>query len=268
MLYLGTSGYSYDDWVGPFYPAGLAKNKFFSYYIQHFGATELNFTYHRMPSARTLEAIARQAPPGFRFAVKATGSLTHDIEPGFEELFTEFAQAMRPLLEGGTFGCVLAQFPPRFRPSDEARAYVARFRERLQGLPTVIEFRHREWITDQTFELLEANELGYCCVDEPRFRDTIPPIARATADIAYVRFHGRNYDRWWHHDYPWQRYDYTYSVEELQEWVPKIASLAERAQTVYVFANNHYKGQAVDTATRLGELLEAADVGQLTGPRR
>ncbi|MEL7674540.1 MAG: DUF72 domain-containing protein, partial [Chloroflexota bacterium] len=80
MIRIGTSGYSYDDWVGPFYPEGASKNEFLDYYRQHFGTTELNFTYYRMPSARMLANIGNKVQPGFRFSVKAPGEITHERE--------------------------------------------------------------------------------------------------------------------------------------------------------------------------------------------
>ncbi|HEY66070.1 MAG TPA: DUF72 domain-containing protein [Caldilineae bacterium] len=254
-LYIGTSGFSYSDWVGPFYPPDLPKREWLSYYAQEFQTCELNFTYYRLPNARTLAQLAEKVPPGFRFTLKATDVLTHKREEATPEAFAAFRDALRPLIEQDKFGCVLAQFPYSFKANAENRAYLERLREELADLPVVVEFRHRGWITEATFELLERLGLGFCCVDQPRLRGLIPPIARATADVAYVRFHGRNAAKWWEHEHAWERYDYSYSIEELQEWVPKIRSLAEKAQSVYLFANNHWQGQAVNTARQLRLLL-------------
>jgi uncharacterized protein YecE (DUF72 family) len=129
-------------------------------------------------------------------------------------------------------------------------------RERLGELPTVVEFRNVEWIADGTFELLRRLKLGFCCVDQPQLKGLLPPIAEATSDVAYVRFHGRNAAKWWHHAEAWERYDYQYSPEELAEWVPKIEHLESAAETVYVYTNNHFNGQAVNTARQLRMMLE------------
>ena len=153
---------------------------------------------------------------------------------------------------------VLAQFPNSFKPDDTNRDYLKVFRERLGDLPVVIEFRNAGWITDETMDLLRQYNLGYCCVDEPHLKGLIPPIAVATAPVAYVRFHGRNYQKWWQHDEAWERYSYTYPVEELQEWVPKIETLTQEAPAIYVYTNNHYRGQSVDTARQIKMLLEQA----------
>ncbi len=254
-LYIGTSGFSYNDWVGPFYPPDLPKREWLSYYAREFRACELNFTYYRMPSPRTLAQMAAKVPPGFRFTLKAPDVLTHKREEATPEAFATFKAALRPLQDQGKFGCVLAQFPYSFRANAENRAHLARLREELADLPIVVEFRNRGWLTEETFELLRQLRLGFCCVDEPRLHGLIPPIARATADVAYVRFHGRNAAKWWQHEHAWERYDYRYTPEELSEWVPKVRTLAEQAQAVYLFANNHWQGQAVDTARQLRLLL-------------
>lgn len=254
MIYIGTSGYSYDDWVGPYYPAELPKTDWLAFYAREFQACEINFTFYRLPEARILAAMADKTPQGFLFTVKATQELTHKREDNVD-LFPKFVRALRPLIETDKFGCVLAQFPYSFYPSKESRDYLKAFRDAMAGLPVVVEFRNARWLTAETFAFLEENELGFCCVDEPRLKGLIPPIAEATSRIGYVRFHGRNAKKWWRYDEPWERYDYTYSREELEEWVPKIRDLEAKAEKTFLFANNHWRAQAVDTARQLRLLL-------------
>lgn len=255
MIRIGTSGYSYDDWIGPFYPPGIAKGEMLPFYAREFDTTEVNSTYYRLPTAGMLAAMARKVPDGFLFTIKASQELTHGREEP-QEAFRQFREALRPLQEAGKFGCVLAQFPWSFRPGEENRAYIALLREQLPDVPVVVEFRNAGWITEDTFELLRQLQLGYCCVDEPRLKGLIPPIAKATAPVAYVRFHGRNAAKWWQHEEAWERYDYTYSDEELREWLPKIRELERAAETVFVLTNNHWQGQAVATARQLRLLLD------------
>ena len=254
MIYVGTSGYSYADWVGPYYPADLPKQEWLSFYAQEFQASELNFTYYRVPSPWTLERIAQKTPGGFIFTVKATQQMTHGREDN-EKIFAQFCAALKPLQEADKFGCVLAQFPYSFHNNEQSQEYLRLFRERMGDLPVVVEFRNREWIKPEVFDLLRELSFGFCCVDQPRFESLIPPIAEATGPIAYVRFHGRNAAKWWRHDEAWERYDYTYTTEELAEWVPKIKKLDEQAEMTFAFANNHWQGQAVDTARQLKMLL-------------
>jgi uncharacterized protein YecE (DUF72 family) len=256
MLYVGTSGYSYDDWIGPYYPEGIGKTEMLPFYAREFRTTEINYTYYRMPAARTLAAMGEKTPDDFVFSIKASKELTHERED--PAVFEQFRQALTPLIEQKKLGAVLAQFPNSFKPDDTNRDYLKVFRERLGDLPVVIEFRNAGWITDETMDLLRQYNLGYCCVDEPHLKGLIPPIAVATAPVAYVRFHGRNYQKWWQHDESWERYNYSYSTEELQEWVPKIEQLTQAAPTTYVYTNNHYRGQAVDTVRQIKLLLEQA----------
>jgi len=260
MIYVGTSGYSYADWVGPYYPADLPKQEWLSFYAQEFQASELNFTYYRVPSPWTLERIAQKTPGGFIFTLKATQQMTHEREDN-EKIFAQFCAALKPLQEADKFGCVLAQFPYSFHNNEQSQEYLRLFRERMGDLPVVVEFRNREWIKPEVFDLLRELSFGFCCVDQPRFESLIPPIAEATGPIAYVRFHGRNAAKWWRHDEAWERYDYSYTTEELAEWVPKIKKLDEQAEMTFAFANNHWQGQAVDTARQLKMLLGGRGIG-------
>lgn len=250
MLYIGTSGFQYDDWVGPYYPEGLPKENWLSFYAQEFHTLEINFTYYRMPTARGLAGMARKVPENFVFAVKATQEMTHARERD-TDVFEQFKSALQPLLDENKFGVILAQFPNSFRANDDSRDYLKFLRAGLNTLPVVVEFRNKEWLSDETYELLRANDLGFCCVDEPFF----PAVAQVTSSVAYVRFHGRNYKKWWHHEHAWERYDYTYPVEELEEWTPKIEQMNALAENTYVFSNNHYKAQGIDTARQLKMLL-------------
>ncbi len=257
MIYIGTSGFQYDDWVGPYYPEDLPKKDWLSYYAKEFNTLEINFTYYRMPSAQSLFGMAKKVPEHFLFTVKATQEMTHARERD-AQVFKQFVEAMTPLREANKFGCILAQFPNSFRANDESRDYLKWFREQLGDLPVVVEFRNKEWLTPETYELLHSDALGFCCVDEPYF----PRVDKVTSDVAYVRFHGRNYKKWWKHDQAYERYDYTYPKEELEEWVPKIEEMNQEAKETFVFANNHYKAQGVNTARQLKLMLPETEVAK------
>jgi uncharacterized protein YecE (DUF72 family) len=252
VIRLGTSGFSYADWVGPFYPAHLPRNEWLGYYAQHFDTVELNVTYYRVPGRRTVEGWIPKTPEGFLFSVKAPGSLTHErVDPDPQA----FLDGIAPLTEANRLACVLAQFPYAFRPGTQNWDYLARLRGSLPDLPLVVEFRNRAWLTDETFDRLEELRWGFCCVDEPPLPGLLPPLVKATGPVGYVRFHGRNARQWWDHEQAWQRYDYTYSADELREWVPKIRQLEAEAPVTLVYANNHYRGQAADTIRKLRDLL-------------
>ena len=121
----------------------------------------------------------------------------------------------------------------------------------MRYYPPKVEFRNKEWLTEETYALLRENNLSFCCVDEPYF----PRVAEVTSSTAYVRFHGRNYKKWWKHEHAYERYDYTYPVEELEEWTPKIQEMDGMAENTFVFANNHYQAQGIETARQLKMLL-------------
>ena len=255
MIYVGTSGFSYEDWVGPYYPTNLSKNEWLTFYAKEFNTLEINYTYYRMPTTKTLAGMARKTPSEFLFTIKTPQEMTHtrEAEPA---LFTQFVEALKPLRDEKKFGAVLAQFPHSFHYTPDNLAYLKAFRDRLRDLPVVIEFRDAQWLNAKTFAFLREEQLGYCCVDEPRLKGLLPPIAEATSQVAYVRFHGRNAAKWWEHAQAFERYDYTYPKTELEEWTPQIRKLNQLAETVFVFANNHYRAQGIDTARQLRLLLE------------
>jgi uncharacterized protein YecE (DUF72 family) len=254
MISIGTSGFSYDDWVGPFYPAGLPKREWLAFYAREFKTLEVNATYYGVPAPATMAGMAARTPTGFLFTVKAHQDMTHKRE-GNAAVFAAFLAAMSPLAEAGKLGCVLAQFPFSFHATTLNRDYLLEFQSRLGELPLVVEFRNAEWLNEATFNFLRAHQIGFCCVDEPRLPGLMPPVAVAISAVAYVRFHGRNSAKWWQHQQAYERYDYLYSPAELQEWLPKINDLASSAAQVYLFANNHWQAQAVDTARQLRLML-------------
>jgi uncharacterized protein YecE (DUF72 family) len=258
MIRLGTSGFSYDDWIGPFYPEDLPRWGWLGYYADRFSTVELNVTYYRLPEHRIVSGWVKRTPDDFLFAVKAHQSLTHERE---EPDYAGYLEGLAPLVESNKLACVLAQFPHSFHATDANRVYLAQLREGLSEVPVVAEFRDQAWVSDETYELLRQLEMGFCCVDQPRLKGLMPPVAVATSPVAYVRFHGRNSAKWWHHEHAWERYDYTYAEQELDPWVPRIRELAAASPLTLVYANNHYKGQSVDTIRKLEKLLAAEQAG-------
>jgi uncharacterized protein YecE (DUF72 family) len=252
MIRVGTSGFSYKDWVGPVYPQDLSERDWLEFYAKEFSTVELNVTFYRVPAARTVAGWVKRTPDGFLFAVKAFQGLTHDRS---EPDYAGFVESLRPLSESGRLGCILAQFPFSFHATEPDRAYLAQLREGMRDLPVVVEFRNAGWVTDATHEWLRSLNLGYCCVDEPALRGLMPPVAVASGPVAYVRFHGRNAAKWFEHHEAWERYDYTYARDELKEWVPRLEALEEQSELALVYFNNHYRGQAVQGARHLVAML-------------
>jgi uncharacterized protein YecE (DUF72 family) len=259
---VGTSGFSYDDWRGVFYPEGTAQREMLEYYAGKFPAVELNYTYYRMPAARAMAAMVRRVPSGFEFCVKAFQGMTHERPSESAEartLFEEFGRAMAPLREVGQLGCVLLQFPWSFKYGPEGLGYLSTCADLMGGLPAVVEFRNSGWVAapvrQEVFDRLRQLQFGFCSVDEPRLHGLMPRLAVATGDVGYVRFHGRNAKKWWTHGQASERYDYLYSREELEEWTDKIEQLARETKKTYVFFNNCHAGQAATNASMMAGLL-------------
>jgi uncharacterized protein YecE (DUF72 family) len=252
MIKIGTSGFAYDDWDGTVYPSGLPASERLAFYAREFATVEVNTTFYRVPDTRMVVGWVAKTPPGFLFSIKAYRGLTHEREcPDYEG----FLAALLPLDESGKLGCVLAQFPYSFHATAANRTYLGQLKEGLKRVPVVVEFRNAGWMSQSTLDLLRELDLGFCCVDEPKLPGLLPPIAVATGPVAYVRFHGRNSAKWYDHKEAWERYDYSYTVQELREWLPKLRQLDTSASLTLVYFNNHFAGQAVRGARDLSQLL-------------
>ena len=254
MILLGTSGFSFPDWKGSFYPSQIRQGDMLPYYSRFFEAVELNFSYYAMPAAHKMAALAKQVPKNFLFTIKAHRSLTHEIGD-LKKASLQFQEGIAPLVDSGKLGCVLFQFPWKFKYSQKNLAYLAELSAALPRVPQVVEFRHQSWLKPQVEEFLIANELGLCAVDEPQLPGLMPPIAKVTGNIAYLRFHGRNREKWWQSKNSSARYDYLYTLEELLEWVPKIEKM-KAAQHTFIFFNNCHGGQAAENAQALQKILK------------
>ena len=156
---IGTSGFSYEDWRGYFYPQDLPKKEMLRYYAEHFPTVEVNATYYSLPGPATFYQMARKVPPGFQFVVKAHKDMTH-AEEFLPEPFHLFRAALEPLQEAGMLGCVLGQFPWSFKATPENRTVLERFRDELPDLPVVVEFRNSGWVSEETYRAAAPSAVG------------------------------------------------------------------------------------------------------------
>jgi len=276
---VGTSGYSFADWVGPFYPPGMKSADFLTHYATQFRCVEVNSTYYGIPQPRVLANMEKKTPDGFRFIVKLNQAMTHDHarEPA---LYARFLQAVQPLKDAGKYHGLLAQFPWGFKREERSKAHLEQIREQLPGEPLWVEFRHDSWMHPKLPEWLAERSLGYCAVDEPALPGLVPPVTHVTNGVGYVRFHGRNAKHWWgsardassstpivgeggvraapagiRGSREQLRYDYNYSERELVEWLSRLNELAKQAKQTYLFFNNCHAGQAARNAKLMEELL-------------
>jgi uncharacterized protein YecE (DUF72 family) len=259
-IQVGTSGYSYSEWIDAgFYPPGTRAGHMLPLYARLFPVAELNYTWYQMPKAPALERMRRQAPPAFRFAVKLTRTLTHEIDPDqWRGQAAQYRDGIAPLVLAGQLAAVLLQLPPSFDRTPERRRYLAALLDALEGLPVAVEFRHVSWATDRVFMELEKRRTTLVAVDAPDLPHLFPRLDVVTnPDLFYIRFHGRNAGGWRSGNMQ-QQFDYDYSAAELQEWAAQpIASMARRARCGLIFFNNHVRAQAPSNARRMIRLLAA-----------
>jgi uncharacterized protein YecE (DUF72 family) len=230
--WIGTSGWVYPHWRGVFYPPHLRQAEWFSHYARSFATVEINNTFYRLPRPETFDAWREQAPPGFRYAVKANRFITHlkklkDTEAALKEFF-ERAGRLR-----ATLGPVLYQLPPHWAVD------VDRFAAFLSALPEgflhAVEFRNPTWFTDEVFQLMERHGVSHCLHDMVPLQ--VP--ARLTADWTYVRFHGD------------PRHGGDYPRAALEAWAKRMLAWLDGGMEVYAYFNNDVGGFALSNAQAL-----------------
>ena len=249
MIQIGTAGYSYADWVGPFYPEGTKSTMMLEYYALYFSFVEVNSTYYHMPGLKLFEGMDKKTPPDFKFAVKLFGGFTHARTSGPEEA-EKFKYSLAPIVGNGKLACLLAQFPYSFHYNSENIDYLKRLKQNFQEHEICIEFRNREWIKSDVFNMLKQENMGFVCVDEPGIRGLINNVIAVTSNVAYLRLHGRNQEKWYAGEGS-ERYDYLYSGSELLEWVGRLRELEDGSGVTLVSFNNHPKGKAIENAKAL-----------------
>jgi len=236
--WIGTSGWQYDDWRGPFYPPGLPQRLWLESYADRFATVESNNAFYRLPERRVFEAWAERTPPEFVMAVKVSRFLTHikrlraPAEP-----VERFVGRVRGL--GDKLGPVLLQLPPQFR-ADRGRleATLDRFPEEFR---IAVEFRHETWFRDEIRRVLVDRNVALCLADR---RGVLGPIWR-TADWTYLRFHeGRSRDR------P------RYGQASLQTWAERLADGWPASADVFVYFNNDPHAAAPRDAARFARIVE------------
>jgi uncharacterized protein YecE (DUF72 family) len=253
---VGPAGWSYKDWEGVVYPATPGK-RFdpLSFLAGFFETIEVNSSFYRIPPPAHAVSWARRTAsnPAFRFTAKLYRGFTHEKEtaPGDGEAFRRF---LDPLAAADRLGAVLIQFPWSFRNDAENRGRIARILQELADYPKAVEVRHASFDDPQFFAMLDENGTAIVNLDQPLFSDSLAPSAVGTGELGYVRFHGRNYEKWFRHSESWERYDYLYTKQELDPWVGRIRSLAAE-RDVFVVTNNHFRGQAIVNAVELKQAL-------------
>jgi uncharacterized protein YecE (DUF72 family) len=293
-LRIGTSGWSYPSgpgtWNGIFYPrtrskkAGTKDFDELRFYAEHFDTVEVNSTFYGQPRTEVTRSWVDRTPAGFEFSLKLYQKFTHPKmfkeaalkrAPGSEgallDLLAQVTQSdideyragIEPLAAHGRLGALLAQFPPSFKDSPDAREYLAQLLRAFADYPVAVELRHRSWSDafGETLELLNGFGAALAQIDEPKFRLSIRqnwlPNVKG---FYYVRLHGRNAKQWWHHEHRDDRYNYLYSAGELKEFSETAGAAKELVKKSYLYTNNHFAAKSVVNAVmlkaQLGEPIE------------
>ncbi len=240
---LGTCGWSFPDWKGTFYPLGTKDE--LAYYATQFGVVEIDNTYYRIPSAKTVDAWRERTPPGFLFCPKLPGKITHEkMLEGTEELVAVFADVISRL--GDRLGPILIQLHPSFAHHQLPK--LETFLSRLPaGLRYAVEFRHRSWADQsEATRLLRSLNIGLALTHHPWYVG----LREATTDFVYLRLLGRL------DAFPDSGHLHKPQDETLREWVEFLRSLPSQVTRAFIFLSNHFEGHGPATAQRLRSLLD------------
>jgi uncharacterized protein YecE (DUF72 family) len=258
-IHIGPAGWSYKDWEGIVYPQKPgAKFDPLEYLARFFDTIEINSSFYR-PFTKTTarswaERIARTKE--FRFTAKLHRVFTHERGKATADDEKLVREGLDELANAGKLGAVLLQFPWSFKNTDEDRMYLGKLLDQFKDYPLVVEVRHSSWNNPRIYEWFEESGVSVCNIDQPLFAKSIKPDAISTSQIGYVRLHGRNYQDWFRDKAPRDdRYNYLYSVEELDPWITRIKEVAKKTRETYVITNNHFRGQAVVNALEIKSTL-------------
>lgn len=236
-VHIGTSGWHYQHWKGPFYPEDLPDERLLDYYKDHFQTAEINNTFYRLPEKETFIQWRKSVPGHFIFAVKVSRYVTHlkklkDAEQPVNT-FMERAGAL-----GEKLGPVLFQLPPHWQRNIE------RLKSFLKFLPGghryTVEFRDESWFGKETEEVLAENGVAFCIYD---FNGRQSPCS-VTADFIYVRLHG-----------PDGAYQGNYDGKTLEAWARKFSAWAEEGKEIFCYFDNDERGYAAGNALELEHLI-------------
>ncbi|MPY91265.1 MAG: DUF72 domain-containing protein [Luteitalea sp.] len=286
---IGTSGWQYPRgrgaWNGLFYPTrtrrssgprtgGAQRLDDLAYYAERFDTVEINTSFYRPVSPDVARRWVERTPAGFEFSVKLYQKFTHPemymksvgrpdatiVQADLDDCF----RGLEPFAATGKLGALLAQFPPRFKATDESREYLAWLLETFRAFSLAVELRHRSWSDDaqRTLDLLNETGAAWVQIDEPKFRFSIrQDLLPNTRGFYYMRLHGRNAAQWWRHDRAEDRYDYLYSAEELDPFVDVARAIGALVKKMYLYTNNHFAAKAAVNAIMLRDRMGLPNPG-------
>jgi uncharacterized protein YecE (DUF72 family) len=236
-VYIGTSGWHYDHWRGPFYPKDMTPDQFLAHYQRFFRSVEINNSFYQLPKKKTFETWKDSVPEGFIFSVKASRFITHMKKlKDTREAVNLFLERVTAL--GDKLGPLLFQLPPRWRCSPD------RLREFLDSLPHrfiySFEFRDPSWFNEEVLGILQRHNAAFCIYD---LNGRLSPLS-VTASFVYVRLHG-----------PGGPYQGCYTMEALARWARLIDRWRDEGRAVYIYFDNDEAGYAAQNALSLKNMV-------------
>jgi uncharacterized protein YecE (DUF72 family) len=249
-IYVGTSGWSYKDWVGNFYPAIIKQSNYLEYYSRSFNTVEIDSTFYGVPRKATIANWYRMVPDDFKFSSKFPQEITHESGlSGAEDLLKAYLDTMSGLKE--KLGPLLLQFPYSFKP--EMSENLAKFIQLLpKGFTFIVEIRNKKWLNERFYDMLRKDSIGLALLDHP----WMPKVEIATSRTLYVRFLGDR--KAIPDDFTAERVD---RRQDLDGWERLIRTLEEKVDDFYGYFNNHYSGHSPTTANRFLSLLSERSHG-------
>ena len=239
-LFLGTSGYSYKDWRGVFYPKGLRESQWLEHYAGFFDTVELNVTFYRLPKESAFLSWVKRTPGNFKFSVKGSRFITHvkRLKDPRQPLKLFFS---RVKLLKGKLGPVLWQLPPSFKADSKRLVNFLKCLKRYKGVRHVFEFRNETWYSTEVLDMLKGEGMALCSADWPSFAKDV----NVTADFIYFRRHGQGA----------KLYGGCYTNRQLKKDAGIIKKHLKEKRDVYIYFNNDAHGYAVKNALGLKGLM-------------
>lgn len=230
-LLVGTSGYNFPEWKGTFYPAKIKPAEMLPYYAERLGTVEINYTFYRMPNAKTVAGWVQAVPEGFTFVLKAPQRITHIARlRDVDDPLRYFTETIRPL--GTRLGPILFQLPPNFKQD------LARLKDLLTLFPADLrcawEFRHASWFADDTYEALRTANAALCVADTEAGNTPL----ESTADFGYFRLR-----------------DEGYTKKDLDRWAERVRELGKQWKDAFVFFKHEESGEGPKLAQRFTALF-------------
>ena len=244
------------------------------YLARFFDTTEINTSFYGPLKPELAKLWCRKVAAvnkNFLFTAKLYRAFTHSpiavMEPTSaatirptDEDEARTREGLDAIADEGRLGALLIQFPVSFKNTSLNREYLDRLLRQFIEYPRVVEVRDSSWNNAETLAAFTQKNVGFCNIDQPVLGRSLAPTEHVTGAIGYVRLHGRNYEQWFDSDNRNDRYNYLYNEQELVDWKEKIESVAQRAQTTYVIANNHFESKAGVNALELKAMISGKRV--------